>query len=429
MATTSVDTSAQGTTHQEVRFPGSSCDELVGTLDLPAGTPRATALFAHCFTCDRESHAAARISSALAEHGIAVLRFDFTGLGASGGDFAETTFTSNLGDLEAAAGWLADHHGGPHLLIGHSLGGAAAIAVTERLSSVAAVAVLGAPASPAHLHHLLGDGVPADDGHLEVQVGGRALHVSKDLADDLAEQPQRERIVGLRRPLLVLHSPVDEVVGIDQAREIFEAARHPKSFVSLDGADHLLSRRPDAAFAAAMIAAWAERYLEPDDRADAVPGAAARGGRAAATSGAEAGDVLVEELSATDGFAHRVSASGHTWVLDEPTSVGGGDTGPNPYDSLVAALGGCTSMTMRMYARRKGWDLGTTQVTLRHERVHAKDCEECESSSGQVDRIHREIVLDEALSDEQRSALLRIADKCPVHRTLTGEVVITTVSR
>ncbi len=286
--------------------------------------------------------------------------------------------------------------------------------MTERLSSVSAVAVLGAPASPAHLHHLLGDGVPADDGHLEVQVGGRALHVSKDLADDLAEQPQRERIVGLRRPLLVLHSPVDEVVGVDQAREIFEAARHPKSFVSLDGADHLLSRRPDAAFAAAMIATWAERYLEPDDRGDGDPRGAATAPRAAATSGAEAGDVLVEELSATDGFAHRVSASGHTWVLDEPTSVGGGDTGPNPYDSLVAALGGCTSMTMRMYARRKGWDLGTTQVTLRHERVHAKDCEECESSSGQVDRIHREIVLDEA--PLRRAALRPAEDRRQVPR-------------
>ena len=276
--------------------------------------------------------------------------------------------------------------------------------------------------------------MPADDGHLEVQVGGRALHVSKDLADDLAEQPQRERIAGLQRPLLVLHSPVDEVVGVDQARQIFEAARHPKSFVSLDGADHLLSRRADAEFAAAMIATWAERYLEPDGRAAVDAGAVDAGGDAApapgevATSGVEAGDVLVAEVSATDGFAHRVSASRHTWVLDEPASVGGGDTGPNPYDSLVAALGACTSMTMRMYARRKGWDFGTTQVTLSHERVHAKDCEECEGSTGQVDRIHRRIVLDEGLSDEQRSALLKIADKCPVHRTLTGQVLITTTA-
>ena len=282
--------------------------------------------------------------------------------------------------------------------------------------------------------------MPADDGHLEVQVGGRALHVSKDLADDLAEQPQRERIAGLQRPLLVLHSPVDEVVGVDQARQIFEAARHPKSFVSLDGADHLLSRRADAEFAAAMIATWAERYLEPDGRAPAwmpcwMPVLGMPLGRwrppapgEVATSGVEAGDVLVAEVSATDGFAHRVAASRHTWVLDEPASVGGGDTGPNPYDSLVAALGACTSMTMRMYARRKGWDFGTTQVTLSHERVHAKDCEECEGSTGQVDRIHRRIVLDEGLSDEQRSALLKIADKCPVHRTLTGQVLITTTA-
>ena len=405
-------------THEEVRFPGASCDELVGTLDLPVGTPSATAVFAHCFTCSRDSHAAARISTALAGLGIAVLRFDFTGLGASGGDFADTTFTSNVGDLEAAARWLADRHGGPHLLVGHSLGGAAVLAVTERLPDVAAVAVLGAPASPAHVQTLLGDGVAVDDGHLEVQIGGRTLHVGRELAEDLADQPQRERIAHLGRPLLVLHSPIDEIVGVEQAREIFETARHPKSFVSLDGADHLLSRRPDSEFAAAVIAAWSARYLTaPPQQPASSTGPAPE---------VEAGTVLVEELSATEGFAHRVSASGHTWVVDEPASVGGGDTGPNPYDSLVASLGACTSMTMRMYARRKGWDLGPTRVTLTHDRVHAKDCEECETTSGQVDRIHRVIELDETLTDEQRAKLLEIADKCPVHRTLTHEVVVTT---
>ncbi len=400
--------------HEPVRFTGSSGEELAGTLDLPVGPPRATALFAHCFTCSRESHAASRISTHLAERGIAVLRFDFTGLGSSDGDFAETTFTSNLGDLEAAAAWLGEHHGGPDLLVGHSLGGAAVIAVAERLAQVRAVAVLGAPATPAHAGHLLDAATPADDGHLEVEIGGRVLHVAADLAEDLQEQPQRERIARLGRPLLVLHSPGDEVVGVEEARTVFEAARHPKSFVSLDGADHLLSRRADAEFAASMIAAWATRYLEPAAAPDDAP--------------VDSGTVVVREQSATEGFAHLATASGHTWVLDEPPSVGGGDTGPNPYDSLVAALGACTSMTMRMYARRKGWDLGASTVTLTHERVHAKDCADCESTEGQVDRIHREIVLDGALTDEQRTSLLRIADRCPVHRTLTHEVVITTTT-
>jgi len=400
---------------QEVEFPGAAGHTLLGTLDLPAGEVLATALFAHCFTCSRESHAASRISTALAERGIAVLRFDFTGLGASEGDFAETTFTSNLADLEAAAGFLAQHlgrpDGAPDLLVGHSLGGAAVLAVAERLPSVKAVAVVNAPSSPSHVEHLLEPATDAPDGHLEVRIGGRTLHVGRDLVDDLADQPQQERIASLRRPLLILHAPLDEVVGVDEARRIFDTARHPKSFVALDGADHLLSRRVDSAYAATVIAAWASRYL---------PGADSPEGDMPDNG------VRVEEVSAEGGFAHDVSGGGHRWRLDEPSSVGGEDTGPNPYDTLLSALGACTSMTMRMYARRKGWDYGTSAVTMTHERIHARDCVECETQSGQIDHVHREIDLDPALSAEQRSALLVIADKCPVHRTLTHEVRITT---
>lgn len=400
----------------DVTFPGASGDTLHGTFDLPAGEVRATALFAHCFTCSRESHAAARISSALAERGIAVLRFDFTGLGASEGDFAETSFTSNLADLEAAAACLAQHHGGPDLLVGHSLGGAAVLAAAERLPGVTAVAVVGAPSSPSHVEHLLEPATDADDGHLEVAIGGRTLHVGRDLADDLADQPQQERIASLRRPLLILHAPLDEVVGVDEARRIFDTARHPKSFVALDGADHLLSRRADSDYAATVIAAWASRYL---------PEAEATAEAAAASPSSPEDGVRVSEVS-PDGFAHDVDAGRHHWRLDEPASVGGEDSGPNPYDTLLSALGACTSMTMRMYARRKGWDYGATTVTLTHERIHARDCEECETETGQLDHLHREIELDPALTEEQRTALLAIADKCPVHRTLTHEVRITT---
>ncbi len=406
--------------HQDVEFTGAGGDTLHGTLDLPAGEVRATALFAHCFTCSRESHAATRISAALAERGIAVLRFDFTGLGSSGGDFADTTFTSNLADLESAAAYLAEHldrpEGGPDLLVGHSLGGAAVLAVAERLPSVKAVAVVGAPASPSHVEHLLESATDTDDGHLEVSIGGRTIHIGKELADDLADQPQQERIAGLRRPLLILHAPLDEVVAVDEARRIFETARHPKSFVALDGADHLLSRRADSDYAASVIAAWSSRYLASGAPETPAP----------ADAPAEAAGVRVQEVSAEGGFAHDVSGGGHRWRLDEPASVGGEDTGPNPYDTLLSALGACTSMTMRMYARRKGWDYGTSTVTVTHERIHARDCEECETTEGQLDRLHRVITLDAALSDEQREALLRIADKCPVHRTLTHEVSITT---
>lgn len=410
-------------TRRQVTFPGGSGAELVGTLELTDGPPRATALFAHCFTCSRTSKAASRISTALAACGIAVLRFDFTGLGTSGGEFADTTFTSNVADLLAAAEWMRseaeDAPGAPSLLVGHSLGGAAVIAAAGSLEHVCGVAVVGAPASPDHIEHLLRDAVPAADSpdgrRLEVVIGGRTLTIGQDLLDDIADQRQQERIRGLERALLVLHSPVDEIVGVDQAREIFEAARHPKSFVALDGADHLLTRPADSRFAASVIAAWAERYLpeapeEPDQTSE---------------SPAVEGSVTVTEVD-PEHFAHDAAVPGHTWRLDEPTSVGGEDTGPNPYDTMLSALGACTSMTMRMYARRKGWDYGASTVTLTHDRVHAKDCEECESTSGHVDRIHRVIDLDPALDADQRSALLKIADKCPVHRTLTHEVVITT---
>lgn len=419
---------AAATTRRDVTFPTDSGVELTGTLDLPTGPVRATALFAHCFTCSRESHAATRISTALAERGIAVLRFDFTGLGASEGDFADTTFASNVADLHAAAAWMADGRGAPgapSLLVGHSFGGAAVIAAAEALPQVRAVAVVGAPAGPEHVRHLLTDAVPLDDGgtgaddgaRLQVVVGGRTLRIGQRLIDDLDDQRQRERLAGLRRALLVLHSPVDEIVGVEQAREVFETARHPKSFVALDGADHLLSARADSQFAAAIIATWAARYL-PDVDEEPEP----------AHPVVEEGEVVVSELSHAAGFAHRASTARHTWMLDEPASVGGTDTGPSPYDALLAALGACTSMTMRMYARRKGWDHPPVRVTLTHERQHAADCEACETTTGYVDHLHRVIELDAEVPSQQREALLRIADRCPVHRTLTHEVVVTTAT-
>jgi putative redox protein len=431
-------TRSPSVTRRQVAFPGGSGETLVGTLDLPPGTPRATALFAHCFTCSRTSKAASRISTLLAEAGIAVLRFDFTGLGSSDGDFAETTFTSNVGDLLAAAAWMgADPAaepgapGAPSLLVGHSLGGAAVIAAAASLDDVRGVAVVGSPASPGHIEHLLREAVPApgspDGRHLEVTIGGRTLTIGQALLDDISDQRQRERIAGLRRALLVLHSPVDEVVGIEQAREIFETARHPKSFVALDGADHLLDRPADSRFAASVIAAWAERYLPDAAEVAAAEMAAAEVADTPSGPLPVPGSVVVAEADVAH-FAHDAVVPGHRWRLDEPVSVGGEDTGPNPYDTLLSALGACTSMTMRMYARRKGWDAGATTVTLTHDRIHASDCEACETTVGYLDRIHRSIDLDPALTDDQRAALLAIADKCPVHRTLTHEVHITTAT-
>ncbi|VXB09059.1 bifunctional alpha/beta hydrolase/OsmC family protein [Nocardioides sp. AX2bis] len=398
---------------RQVAFLGSSGSDLAGTLDLPAGPVRAVALFAHCFTCDRTSRAASRVARALTRAGYAVLRFDFTGLGDSDGSFAETTFSTNLEDLRAAARWLADELEPPRLLVGHSLGGAAVLAIAGELKSVGAVAVIGAPSTPAHLTRLLSGAEPAPDGHLAVTIGARSLHISPDLVRDLSARPQRERISALGRPLLVLHSPRDAVVGIGEARAIFDTARHPKSFVTLDDADHLLLRAEDADYAGSMIATWAGRYLPVRPASPSTAPAAPSG-------------VVVDEIDDLEGYAHRARAGRHTWLLDEPLDVGGADTGPAPYDVLLSALGACTSMTMRMYARRKGWDYRPSRVTLRHGRIHASDCETCETTSGHVDRVHRHIELDPSLPEDQRAALLSIADRCPVHRTLLGEIDIVT---
>jgi putative redox protein len=251
-------------TIERITFPGSAGAPLAARLDRPAGTPVGCALFAHCFTCSKELFAAARIAEALSAEGFLVLRFDFTGLGASGGDFANTNFSSNLEDLRRAAAWLERHGHPPNLLVGHSLGGAAVVAVAADLPSVRAVATIGAPADPGHVTHLFADEVPtiAAQGEAQVQIGGRRFTIRRQLLEDLAAQRLAASAQGLRRALLVLHSPVDDIVGIDNAAELFQAARHPKSFVSLDGADHLLDRRADAVFAARIIATWASRYID-----------------------------------------------------------------------------------------------------------------------------------------------------------------------
>ncbi|MGC5583708.1 alpha/beta fold hydrolase [Ornithinimicrobium sp. W1665] len=426
------------TTVRDVTFPGATGADLSATLELPDGRPRGYAIMAHCFTCSSDAHATTRISQQLAGRGYAVLRFDFTGLGDSGGDFAETTFTTNVEDLVAAARWMGREWGQVGLLVGHSFGGPAVVAAAGQIDSVRAVSTIGAPASPEHVQHLLADARPSEQGEdrLRVDIGGRPFVIGRQFLHDISEQSQTERLRTLDAAILVLHSPQDQVVGIEEAATIFAAAGHPRSFVSLDGADHLLSDPADAEFAAGIVAAWAGRYLpDPVTAAADVTGgqdeAAPREEAAQAVATAQVTQpvlegVRVSERAADAGYAHTAEAGGHTWVLDEPTAAGGDDDGPDPYQVLLSALGACTSMTMRMYARRKGWDYGTTTVTVRHSRIHARDCQECETTEGRLERIDRSIAVDPALSEEQREALLRIADKCPVHRTLTGTVEIFT---
>ena len=405
-----------------VEFTGSLGHALAGRLDTPDAPPRAWALFAHCFTCSKDSKAAAYIARALADAGFGVLRFDFTGLGGSGGDFAHTHFRSNVDDLLAAADWLRAHHGVPALLVGHSLGGAAVLAAASRIADARAVATLGAPCSPGHVTHQFGAELALieREGQAQVNLGGRPFTIQQQFVDDVLGQPQAERIHALRRPLLVLHAPLDRVVGVDNARRLFEAALHPKSFVSLDDADHLLTRARDARYAAGVIAAWAARYLpEPEVAPEPAPAGAAQ-------AALPHGTVHVSERG-TGTFAVSIQAGRHSLVGDEPLDVGGDDTGPSPYELLLAALGECTVMTLRMYARQKQWPLENTHITLKHRKRHAADCAECETREGKVDEIERRITLVGALDEAQRARLLEMADRCPVHRTLHSEVRVVTV--
>ena len=385
---------------ETIRFPGAQGAQLAARLDTPVGSPRAFALFAHCFTCSKESKAAAHISQALAGHGIATLRFDFSSL----------EFASNVEDLVAAAAWLRGHRSAPQVLVGHSLGGAAVLAAAPRIPEARAVATIAAPFDPAHVAHLVSV-TKENSTDVEVSIAGRPFRVKKSFFEDLAARNSAETIAALRKPLLVLHSPRDTVVDIDNASKIFLAAKHPKSFVSLDRADHLLTQHEDARYVAAMLAAWASRYLEQERIAGAaVPGVHV----------AEAGEGR---------FAQLISAGRHRLRADEPEAVGGDDSGPGPYELLLAALGACTSMTVRMYAEQKKWPLERVSVELRHDKVHATDCAECETREGKIDRIERVLTLEGKLDEAQRARLLEIANKCPVHRTLHSEVWIATSLR
>jgi uncharacterized OsmC-like protein/alpha/beta superfamily hydrolase len=399
---------------ERFQFTGEGGHQLAAALDTPDGPIHAYALFAHCFTCGKDVLAARRIAAALATRGIAVLRFDFTGLGASEGEFANATFTSNVADLVRAAAHLRETRAAPSLLVGHSLGGAAILAAAGQIPEAKAVVTIAAPSDPVHVTHLFKDRIEdiRTHGKVEVQLAGRPFHIKREFLDDVAEHSLAAHIAKLHKALLVMHSPTDDTVGIDNATKIFAAAKHPKSFVSLSGSDHLISNRRDGAYVADVIAAWAERYIEP---IAAQPAAASEGPR----------NVVVRETRNSK-FQQIVTSGPHEMLADEPVAVGGKDSGPGPYDFVLAGLGACTSMTMRMYADRKSLPLDRVTVTLKHSKIHAKDCAECETREGMLDQIDREIRIEGALDADQRARLMEIADKCPVHRTLHSEIRIVT---
>jgi len=397
-----------------ISFPNSQGQQLAALLDHPVDDePVAYALFAHCFTCSKDFKGVSRISRSLARQGVAVLRFDFTGLGDSEGAFEETTFSSNVDDLVAASRFLEEELSAPSLLIGHSLGGAAVLKAAGRIRSVKAVATIAAPSSPAHLLRHIGPDREKIEalGEAEISIGGHSIRIGKELLDDIAESSLMDAVSGLGRALLVFHSPLDAVVGIDNATDIFVNAKHPKSFVSLDSADHLLSDAEDGNFVGTVIGAWARKYIgKPQEEIKAPqPG----------------GDQVVVRTGAT-GFRSEILANGHPLVADEPISVGGTNRGPSPYELLSAALGACTTMTLRMYADRKKWPLDGVEARVRHEKVHCEDCGDLDNRRSRIDQFSRQLVLEGPLDKGQRQRLLEIADRCPVHRTLHSDVRIAT---
>ena len=398
---------------ERLEFKGHDGSVLAARLDLPVGKPAAYALFAHCFTCSKDIPAARRIAQRLASLGIAVLRFDFTGLGHSGGEFANTGFSSNVADLALAADYLRENYQAPQLLIGHSLGGAAVLAAADRIGEAKAVVTIGAPAEPEHVIHNFGDHVNTicNQGSAEVELGGRAFTIRREFIEDISDVSLETKVKHLKKALLVLHAPLDETVSLDNAARLFQMAKHPKSFITLDNADHLLTRVEDAEYTAEMISTWVQRYID----VELLP----------KQMNAPEGVVRVSEAD-PDSFTQDISAAGHHIIADEPVSYGGNYLGSTPYQLVAAGLGACTSMTIRMYARHKKLPLEHVQVDVTHDKIHAEDCSGCEQSGGKVDQFVRRITLTGDLSEEERQRLLDIADRCPVHKTLEGEINIQT---
>lgn len=399
---------------ERFQFTGKHGQKLDARLEKPvSGHIRATALFAHCFTCTKDSHAAKRITAALAANGYAVLRFDFTGLGGSEGEFANSGFVANVEDLVAAADHLREKSMPPVLLIGHSLGGAAVIAAAEHIPEAKAVATVGAPFEVDHILHQLGNAPEdvKDQKEVEVAIGGRPFKIGQEFVSQALGQPQAERLGRMGKALLVMHAPGDRIVGIENAGEIFGAAKHPKSFISLNYADHLLTKPGAAQYVADMIAAWSEDYIPAAEPVDE-----------------QLPDGIVSVETAGGKFTQKVTTASHHFLADEPDSFGGNNLGPAPYDLLLAALGSCTSMTIKMYAERKEIPLASVKVVLEHGREHAADCADNENENCRIDVIDRTIELRGELSSDQRQKLLEIADKCPVHKTLENRIAVRTTA-
>ena len=396
---------------ERITFENAEGIALSGRIDFPvAGSPKAYVLFAHCFTCGKNLLSVDNISRAMTQEGMAVLRFDFTGLGQSSGDFADSNFSSNLRDLEAAYDFMSTHYQAPQIMMGHSLGGAAVLHISGKLEAVKAVITVGAPSTPAHVRHILKDGEEAlqKEGVAEVNIGGRPFKMKKQFLDDLEQNDSQDPIGSLGKPLLIMHSPIDSIVGIDNATEIYLSAKHPKSFISLDDADHLLLKEADSRYVGQVSSSWASKYII--DQSD--------------NKVAPEGEVWARMEG--DSFTTEIMAGDHKMLADEPASVGGKDLGPSPYGYLLSALGACTTMTLKMYADHKKIDLESVEIQLTHDKIHVRDGENSERPGAKIDQIKRKIKVTGNMTDEQKARMIEIADRCPVHKTLEGKPLIIT---
>ena len=395
----------------KLKFPNQSGEQLSAKLELPTDRRvRAYAIFAHCFTCSKNLIAVTHISRGLTSKGIAVLRFDFTGLGESEGEFEDTNFSSNVQDLIVAAEYLEENYGPAKMLVGHSLGGAAVLMAAAKLKNIEAITTIGAPSDPVHVKHLFQESINEikEKGEATVSLGGRPFTIKKQFVDDLAEYEKSDVIKTLKKPLLIMHSPQDDTVDVSNAEKIYTSAMHPKSFISLDGADHLLSKSEDAQYAGEVIAAWAARYVSFEE-----------------VRALETDEQVVVRNEAHRGLQTEIMANGHFILADEPKDVGGTNLGGTPYDLLVSSLGACTAMTIRMYAKHKKWPLDEVKVHLSREKRHSEDAEDLGEHS-KIEVIDRYVELSGDLTEEQRKRILEIADKCPVHKTLTNGLTVHT---
>ena len=394
----------------QIEFTNSNGEILSAKLEMPIlGEPKAFAIFAHCFTCTKNFSAVKNISRGLTQQDIGVLRFDFTGLGESEGDFADTNFSTNIDDLIAASEFLTEHYEAPKILVGHSLGGAAIIHAAARIPSVEALATIGAPADPPHVLKLLSENIDEinSSGKATVKIGGRPFTIKKQFVEDIQEKSTCEVLRDLRIPIIIFHSPQDMIVDITNASKLYDYAFHPKSYISLNKSDHLLSNEADSVYVGNVISGWSARYVSFNQEKELLTDK----------------QVVVRT---SDSYTTEGKARTHSMILDEPLNLKGDDHGPTPYEYLLASLGSCTSITLRMYANRKGWDLKEVKVHLEREQVHLKDSEDCPHNDCRIDKIDRHLEFTGDLTQDQIERLLQIADKCPVHRTLTGEIKITT---